>query len=259
MGQIKLSRIDKVSDFEQVSESLSNTCQDSLVLFDVDDVLIMDQDEYRLTHPLRRQWRQRAKERLARQERHHLASIIFEKRLVRLVDPNISEILDLLWTRQIPTMALTKLYTGKFGVINDFTDWRLNELKSINIDFTKSTPITDEILIEESELNVGGGMPTVKEGVILTADVNKGKVLENILHKKKYYPKKIIFVDDILENLEDVSAICSNLKIDFHGFEYIGASLVPEAELDHESEETRFGILENEYRWVPDLKLSKQK
>ncbi|XVN43069.1 MAG: DUF2608 domain-containing protein [Candidatus Rickettsia vulgarisii] len=257
MTQANFSKIDKVSDFIQISETVNNACQDNLVLFDVDDVLIMDKDEYRLTHPIRHQWRLAAKERLTRQERHHLASIIFEKRLVRLVDPHISDILNLLWSRQIPTMALTKLYTGKFGVIEDFTEWRLNELKSMNIDFRKSTPIIDEMLITEAELNIGGGMPTVKEGVILTADVNKGKVLENILHKKKYYPKKIIFVDDILGNLEDISIMCSNLKIDFHGFEYIGASLVPELELDHESEKIRFEILEKEYRWVPDLKLGR--
>ncbi|MCC8417385.1 MAG: DUF2608 domain-containing protein [Rickettsia endosymbiont of Bryobia graminum] len=257
MSLHKFSKIDKVSDFLQISDAVSNACQNSLVLFDIDDVLIMDQDEYRLTHPYRHQWRLEAKKRLTRAERHHLASIIFEKRLVRLVDPYISEILNLLWDRKIPTMALTKLYTGKFGVIEDFTDWRLNELKSMNIDFSKSTPIMDEMLITEAELNIGGGMPTVKEGVILTADVNKGKVLENILHKKKYYPKKIIFVDDILENLEDVSIICSNLKIDFHGFEYKGASLVPELELDHESEKIRFEILEKEYRWVPNLKLTR--
>lgn len=257
MNSHKFFKIDKVPDFIQISETLNKACQDSLVLFDVDDVLIIEQDEYRLTHPFRHQWRLGTKERLTRQERHYLASIIFEKRVVRFVDPKIPNILNLLWNRQIPTMALTKLYTGKFGVIEDFTDWRLKELKSMNIDFRKSAPIMDEMLITEAELNVGGGMPTVKEGVILTADVNKGKVLENILHKKKYFPKKIIFVDDILENLEDVSQICSDLKIDFHGFEYIGASLVPELELDPESEKIRFEILEKEYRWVPDLKLNR--
>ncbi len=248
----KISQINQFSD-SQIGATFDNIDQDSLVLFDIDEVLIMDQDEYRLTHPYRIEWRIESRNRLTPLERSFLFSIILKKRAIRLVDDNINAILASLWKRQIPTMALTKLYTGQFGIIEDFTNWRLNELKAINIDFRKSTPLIDEMLIEE--MQDIGGIPTMKEGVILTANVDKGQVLENILHKKKYFPKKIIFVDDILENLESVSKICTNLQIDFQGFEFRGASLVPEAELDRESEKIRFEILEREHRWIPDLKL----
>lgn len=253
MNKHIFAKTTKVSDFLKISEVIDKLDQDSLVLFDVDDVLIMDQDEYRLTHPYRRQWRAESKNRLTREERHLLYSIILKNRTIRLVDYNITDILGRLWEMQIPTAALTKLYTGKFGVIEDFTNWRLIELKGINIDFMKSTPIKEEILVDE--LHIGGGVPMMKEGVILTADVDKGAVLENILHKKNYYPKTIIFVDDILENIESVAKICSKLQINFYGFEFDGASLIPETELDEKSEKIRFEILEKEHRWITDLKL----
>lgn len=253
MHNHKFSQIDQLGDC-QISQILEELDQDSLVFFDVDDVLIMDNAEYRLTHPYRLEWRINSKNRLSSFERAFLFSIILKNRTIRLVDASITDILQSLWQKQIPTMALTKLYTGQFGVIEDFTNWRLNELKAINIDFSRSTPMRDEILLKELQQTVGG-IPTMKEGVILTANVDKGQVLENILHKKKYYPKKIIFVDDVLENLESVSKICSNLQIDFHGFEFTGALLVPEAELDYASEKLRFEILEKEHRWIPDLKL----
>ena len=106
------------------------------------------------------------------------------------------EILTELERRKIPTLALTKLFTGKFGLIEDFTEWRLKEFQTLNLDFNKLTPIKGEMLIEE--LHIGCGIPTLKEGVILTANADKGEVLKHILRQKNYYPKSIIFVDDIL-------------------------------------------------------------
>ncbi|WP_425363909.1 DUF2608 domain-containing protein [Candidatus Tisiphia endosymbiont of Hybos culiciformis] len=253
MNRHTFTKTTKVSDFLRISEVIDKLDQDSLALFDVDDVLIMDQDEYRLTHPYRLEWRAESKNRLTREERQLFFSIILKNRTIRLVDPHINDILNKLWEKQIPTAALTKLYTGRFGVIEDFTDWRLKELKGINIDFMKSTPIKEEILIDG--LHGKNGIPMMKEGVILTADIDKGAVLENILHNRNYYPKTIIFVDDVLENIESVEKICTKLQINFYGFEFNGASLVPEAELDKKSEKIRFEILEKEHRWVTDLKL----
>ncbi|WP_341756247.1 MULTISPECIES: DUF2608 domain-containing protein [unclassified Candidatus Tisiphia] len=256
MNRHTFTKTTKVSDFLAISEIIGKLEQDSLVLFDVDDVLIMDQDEYRLTHPYRCEWRAESKNRFTREERQLFFSIILKNRAIRLVNPYINDILNKLWERQIPTAALTKLYTGRFGVIDDFTDWRLKELKGINIDFMKSTPIKEEILIDDLHIeNTMKGIPMMKEGVILTANVDKGVVLEKILHKKNYYPKTIIFVDDVLENIEAVEKICAKLQINFYGFEFNGASLVPEAELDKKSEKIRFEILEKEHRWLTDLKL----
>jgi hypothetical protein len=39
------------------------------------------------------------------------------------------------------------------------------------------------------ELKSMHGTPMLKAGIILTAEVDKAKVLEHILHKKNYYPK----------------------------------------------------------------------
>ncbi len=253
MNKQKFAKITKISNFLEIMKLIKQANQDSLFLFDIDDVVIMDQDEYRLTHPYRQEWVIDGKKRLTKEQREILFSIIFEKRNIRLVDPMIDDILNELWIRAIPTMALTKLYTRKFGVINDFTDWRIKELNKINIDFRLSSPIKEEILIEGEQ--IGHHTPLIKEGVILTANIDKGQILENLLHKTKYYPKNIIFVDDILENLQAVEKICNRLGINYYGFEFNGASLVPEAHLDQESEKIRFKILEEEHRWLTDLKL----
>ena len=247
-------QITRTSDLSSITHATSQADQTSLVIFDVDDVLIMDQDEYRLTHPVRAKWIKDSKQRLSREERDLLFSIILAERSVRLVDPDIMNILHDLEKRKIPTMALTKLYTDKYGIIEKMQDWRIRELKAINIDFAKLTPIKDEIIIHD--LQIGYGVPILTEGVILTANRDKADILEHILHDKKYYPQSIIFVDDVLENLESVERLCKKLQINFHGFEYIGASHVPEIELDEEIEKLRFQILEQKYRWITHHNLS---
>ena len=247
-------QITQVFDMLSITNVINKADHTSLVLFDVDDVLIMDEHPYRLTHPYRKQWRRESKARLSEEERNLLFSIILAERNVRLVDPSIVDILGDLEKRKIPTMALTKLYTDKFGVIEKMQDWRIKELNAINIDFSKLTPIKDEILIHG--LQVGYGVPVLLEGVILTANRDKADILEHILHEKKYYPKSIIFVDDVLENLEVVQNLCERLKINFHGFEYLAAKQVPEIELDEKSERVRFQILEQKYRWLTEHNLT---
>lgn len=245
------TKITKISEFQIAAELLEKATKNHLVLFDVDDVLIMDQDEYRLTHPYRREWIRGSKHRLERKQREYLLSIILKERNIRLVDPYITAILTNLWSRGIPTAALTKLYTGTLGVIEDLTDWRIKELKGIDIDFMRSTPIKDNIMLEE--LHIGCGIPMMVEGIIFTADVDKGLILENILRKAKYFPETIIFFDDVLENILSVEKMCKEMNINYYGFEFDGALLVPEVELHKESEEMRFNILEQERRWITDF------
>lgn len=248
------TKITKISDFQIAAELLEKATKNHLVLFDVDDVLIMDQDEYRLTHPYRRELVLDSKLRLEKKDRDHLFSIILKERKIRLVDPYITAILKMLWSKGIPTAALTKLYTGTFGVIEDLTNWRIQELQNIDIDFMRSTPIKENILLEE--LHIGCGVPMMVEGIIFTADVDKGLILENILRKAKYFPETIIFFDDILENILSVERMCKEMNINYYGFEFDGAFLVPEVELHKESEKIRFNTLEQERRWITDFILT---
>ena len=60
-------------------------------------------------------------------------------------------------------------------------------------------------------------VPWLKDGIILTAEVDKVVVLEYMLRMRKYSPKSIIFIDDQLKNLESLEKFCNKLKIKFHG------------------------------------------
>lgn len=127
-------------------------------------------------------------------------------------------------------------------------DLRIKELQSVEIDFTNLTPFQGELSI--NELKNIHGIPMLKAGIILTAEVDKAKVLEYILRQKNYYPKKIVFIDDQLNNLESLEKLCAKLKIKFEGFHYTAVSLMTTSVVDEQLEKLRFEILEKEHRWL---------
>ncbi|EOB09706.1 hypothetical protein H376_6510 [Rickettsia prowazekii str. GvF12] len=152
-------------------------------------------------------------------------------------------------------MGLTKLPTGKFGIIEDMIAWRMHELTELKVNFQEFSPLKDEIIIED--YNAGYGKPTLKDGIIYTAEYDKGIVFEYVLSKTNYYPQSIIFIDDIEENLLSLQKTCNKLKINYQGFEFTGSAIIPEPKLDAQLEKIRFEILEKEYKWLTDEELKK--
>jgi Protein of unknown function (DUF2608) len=238
-----------ISDFTPFAKLLENSGQDTLVIFDVDHVLIMPTDEYTLNrHPYRKQLWQELESRLSKEDMKVLYGLTASRAEWRLVDPGIIDIFTYLRKRQIPSMALTSIYTGKFGSIEKLEDWRIKHLHDLGFDFGNLTPIKEEMLLDELEEQ--DGVPMLKSGVILTAQVDKGRVLEHILRRSNYYPKTIIFIDDMRNNLESLEKLSAKLKIQFHGFHYTAASNVPIPVIDEKIEKLRFKILEKEHQWL---------
>jgi hydroxymethylpyrimidine pyrophosphatase-like HAD family hydrolase len=174
----------------------------------------------------------------------------------RLVDPDIIDIFTRLKERQIPSIALTSIYTGKFGNIEKLEDWRIKHLHDLGFDFVNLTPIKEEILLYELEEQ--DGVPMLKSGVILTAQIDKGKTLEYILRHNNYYPKTIIFIDDMLNNLESLERLSSKLKIKFHGLHYTAVSNMPIPVINKQIEKLRFQILEKEHKWLNHQELAER-
>ncbi|HJD55961.1 MAG TPA: DUF2608 domain-containing protein [Rickettsia endosymbiont of Pyrocoelia pectoralis] len=249
------SKINKIHDFKEVIEAIKAADETCLVLFDIDEVVVMDSDESRLTHDYRKELVNDIEKRLPIDQCKLLMSVVLKDRTARFVNDDILTILALLKEKNIPAMGLTKLPTGKFGIIEDMIEWRVRELTSLKVNFRELSPLDDEIIIED--FNAGYGKPTLKDGIIYTAEYDKGDVLEYVLHKTNYFPKSIIFIDDIEENLLSLQQTCSKLKINYQGFEFMGSAIVPEPDLDEQLEKIRFEILERELKWLTDEKLKK--
>ena len=247
----KIITIDNLVPFEQVIKKIN---QDTLVIFDVDHVLIMPKDDYtRNRHPYRQiLWREIVN-RNSKQKIKMLQSIVTVSSKWCLMDPKILNILADLENNLIPSIALTSYGTGKLGIIESLEDLRIHELKSLGIDFVNLSPIKNKVLIHE--LKNEHGIPMFKDGIIFTAELDKAIILDYILRNKNYHPKKIIFIDDQLNNLKSIENFCTKSLIKFCGFHYIAISKRPVCIIDNEKEKMRFKILEKEHRWLSSTEL----
>ena len=68
--------------------------------------------------------------------------------------------------RRIPALALTAMYTGKYGRVEKTEDLHINELKSMKIDFFDTTPLKETVILKE--LKGGRDTPMLKMGIIFT-------------------------------------------------------------------------------------------
>jgi hypothetical protein len=239
----------ETSTLKQLKSILNQANQATLVIFDVDHVLIMPTDDYTLSRPLYRKklW-EKLKKKLPEEKIEYLFSIVVSKAKWKLVDNNILQIIDYLNYNKIPTIALTSLNTGKLGIIDNREDLRIKELSSVGIHFTSPFK-KNKVVIHE--LKGRYGTPMLKEGVILTAEQDKGKVLKYILDNQKYYPKSIIFIDDKLANIRSVENLCKLQKIKFYGIHYRKVTNMPKILGNYYKEKDRIRLLEKEYSWQP--------
>lgn len=255
------STIEEIYDLIPIMNLLDVACQNTLVVFDIDDVLITPSREDDVRHPYRSQLLQLILDNISPQKIPLLNSSIFVNSKQILVDPRITEIFKNLKLHKIPAIALTAMGTGKFGIIKKMHEFRAEQLDSFNLSFKHLTPIDDEhIILKLAKINKSldtpcKGSPRLKSGIVFTSGVDKGIVLEYIFKRYNYYPKAVIFIDDLIENLESLRQTCLKFNINFHGFHYKAAALMPLLDIDEDLERLRFAVLEKELTWLSHEKI----
>lgn len=252
---IKINYIKEIFSLRPIIYLLKRATQNSLIIFDVDEVLIIPTSEHDFRHPYRSQMLETICKRLTNYQIQVLKSIIFARRKITLVDPEINKLFNILRSTKIPSIALTAMGTGKFGIINSLIELRINELNRFKLSFEQLSPLNSKCIINDlSSINKKfpdiSGVPGLDSGIIFTAGIDKSIVLEYILHQYNYYPQSIIFVDDYLPNLESLKQLCTKLKINFHGFYYKAVSLIPLPEIIEQLETLRFKILAQDSVWL---------
>lgn len=243
------SSIEKIEKINQIKSKIKEADSNTLVIWDIDNVIMMPQDAYTLSRNKHRKelWQELQNE-LSDEQIKHLYSIITINAKWQLVEPEVLLLMADLEKRNIPTVALSTFGTGKYGIIDKREMIRLRDLKSVHIDFTPTSPFAVDA--EFPELASEHGIPMIKNGVIFTTELDKAQVLGKVLQHFAYRPREIIFIDDQLKNLESVSLLCQSLGIKFHGFHYVAVSLLPPIPSTKEAEEKRFKILQQNHQWL---------
>ncbi len=245
------AKIIETTDLSTIESYLHTANQNTLVIFDIDEVIIETTDS--ILKPQHKMHFLKMEEELLKrateEEVLYLKSIIYEEQEIKLVDNKILDILNNLKNKKINTIAITYIATGPKGKIAKLEDWGLSRLNKLGIDFREFNNLIDHIFLE---IPAKHGVPLTKHGVTFTALEPKGLLLDAILKYNKIKPKNIIFIDDKLSNLQSVESTCENLGIPFTGIQYTAVIKSNKWNFDDELANFQFQVLEKEHKWLSD-------
>lgn len=218
-------RIIKTSTIENIETETQSANEKTLVVFDCDDVLIRTVDNVfgrkneRLLisciNSLLKQYPELGK------KMKKLKGIVAASAKQTLVDERMPEFIKKLQSRGVKVLVVTsmknEILNGKFAI-----EIRKKELKDFGYDFLESWKDLDSKWFGEEEKS-----QYYEAGIVCAKPGNKYTALRNFLAYSGFEPDKIIFVDDNIQNLVDVKKLAKEKNIEFKGYEYTGAELIP--------------------------------
>lgn len=248
------AEIVQTSTLEPIMDRIEKSDENTLVVFDVDEVLVKAEDQI-----LQLSYKKELDKIIADLSQKHspekikdLKSIVFLTYKKSLVDPKIKEVFNLLAKKNIKFIALTATPTGKLGQIESLEDWRIEDLKRFGFDFGHSFPeIPTTTFTNLSCSKNPKQFCTYKGGILFSCSVPKGNVLKAFLTLTNHSFNNIIFIDDLRHNLESVEEFCEEADLTHYGFEYTAAqgSLTP---LNQQRAQIQINTLIEKGEWLTD-------
>ena len=264
---VAYAEIRQTSDLQIIKKEIFSSPKDTLVVFDIDLVLITPSDEIFILcftddgQKLLVNIHEELWSRLPLHEVEEMQSILMLTQPWRSVTPDTPQIFNQIKNKGYKVLGLTASGTGSFGKIRSMEKWRVNELKSIGITFHKNfinakPGALDSYIPNVSEYYAKARhacFPAAEDGIIFTCMIPKGETLDAYLQFAKIKPKKIIFIDDRLTNLETVSEYCKKTNIQYIGYEYTAIKeQAKHIKLNSRRVKLQFKILELTKTWLND-------
>lgn len=232
-----------MDDFESL---FSDADTKTLAIFDVDMVLVQPEDPAFQMQNIKRfgASAKRIMGELPKDKQMIFLSLMTLSSKTILIDNQMPKFFQQLSERSIPTIALTANLTGQFCEIDNMEEWRAETLRSLGIDFTKTSPCKTAFVFTELA-SYRQNFCSYIDGMLFVngKDVSKGEALIAFLEKAQLHPSKIIFVDDREENLKSVEEAAQKLNIAFRGIHYLGAAQYPAKAITEEHFESQWNKL----------------
>ena len=220
----------------------------TLVVFDVDEVLITTEDHF--MHPyakyvffpmiLKHIWMATSKEEEKDFEEALSFSYLLPKKL--LIEEETPLLIKQLQEKGVEVLALTSFPIGSIGLIPDIAAWRVNLLKEFNLSFSRE---------------LGKSFPLLREGVLFAEGHKKGDVLRDFFAYSGFYPSKVIFIDDLLSNVENVKSAMDSLGIECSAYQYMGANRFFKEKVDEDVLMYQVKQLIEKKQWISDKEVKR--
>ena len=243
--------ISTTSDFLSLERFIHVLNENSLVIFDIDDVLLTATDRV-LRSPHNYIWLGKyIDNNFSPSEALSLASNIWTSYKTMITDRLLPDILQKIQYKGIPIIALTAGWNGVLANRKNYCDDRIKCLKNMKIDFSQSFPQLTNIIF--STLENCSKNPSFKEGILFGCRLPKDRVLDAFLSLLGSKPDTILFIDDLRENLDDVHKYCLKNEINFYGLHYNGVEKMDNTPLDENVAHFQFQYLIKHKKWLDDI------
>lgn len=209
-------RIVETSQFEEILAYVESLPQNTIVLCDLDNTLMMPKDLLgsvawadHLQHKLHLKGVSKKDAAIVEQIFWKAVQPYIE---MRTVDPKTAEVIQQLKLRGVPVLALTARFPYEL-------EHTLKQLHSIGLDFSQQAAIPKKPFWMDLE-----HAALYEQGIIFASTVNKKSTV--LLKFLEFYPSEIqqlIFIDDKQHHVEDVEQCCRQQGIDCLAVRFSGA------------------------------------
>lgn len=188
----------------------------TIVMFDIDNTMLRGKDPRARDEWFNQQFKKYTEQGLSGDEavKRILPEHIKAHRTTAVdqVDDDIDEVLAVLQDRNVHSMALTAR-----GDPRNFVDITLRQFRDAKIDLMPRRVV--DSWKQCYKLTGLARDAYYIPGILLSNGNDKGMAFEHFLYKLHYRPHLVIFVDDVMKNIEAVERACKRLNIkEYHSF-----------------------------------------
>lgn len=208
----------EIIETRRFSDVLTHVTEDTLVLLDIDDTLLLPKQTLGSDVWFCHRWDQLKKSGLSVEDALEKALAEWEaiRHLteVKLVEEGSDLVVKELQAKGGVVMCLTTQGLA-------LTTRTIQQLKKLNIDLSESGPSKDEcyFLNDREKLERKEGV-LYRKGILFTAGSKKGKALLGLFSRLGITPKHVLFINDKLSHLKDVEEDLNQAGIAFTGLRY---------------------------------------
>ncbi len=219
----------------------------TLVMFDIDDVLIYPKDA------LMQNWRSGWKPGGMRAWTPEEDTVAWENLKFQILDPSGPKFVDALYEKGIPTIGFTSFAMDQAGIVKSIPEWRSQHLKELGLNFKGEKEVIFPV-------QRGFVPPSFEKGVLYCGDFhkkdkdNKGKILSLYLDWLGWTPEQVVLIDDGKKHLESVQEELARRAIPFLGFLYVTKELDP---IDEKVAELQYKTIIDQKQWLSDEEAKK--
>lgn len=208
----------EVHSVKEIFESLESADSSSLVIFDVDETLTLPKDPefQRINFQKHKKLIDPLLKPLTPRQKHFLINLMMASGPSVLIEDDVVKGIKELQGRSVKVLAFTSSLTVKIPSTRDLKESRLHEMKRLGLDFDASFPELPPFIFFNQTPHFGY-YPMFYKGVLFTNGYGNTKagIVKAFFKEIDWKPKKLVVIDDKLDNLRDIEEEMKKEKIPY--------------------------------------------